>query len=328
MTNHDVVAARIGRDQLGLVLRSQLRTAGIDHRVVARRLASKIWTEPHPYVIDLGTHPPSWDREVLALALASGDGACASHRTAAHLHGMLDVPRPLRVDVTVERGRPHQVDGLELHTTVRLDPDERDTVRGIPVTSRLRTVLDLACDLDREHLELLVADEVRGRPEAARHLARIAQRRRGWPGTPKVLAILEAIDDGNGVDSFMEVLGQKRFRDDGRIPLPAVQAVIRHRPTRFRARVDALWDWAMLIGEFQGRRYHDAPTRRDRDADRRDRLEALGYRVIEIRWEDLHGDRLEALMDEIADHLARYPRPDRDASDTSDRDASDAPDAR
>lgn len=309
MTNLDAIAQRIGRQQLGLVTRSQLRAAGIDHRVVGRRLRAKTWTEPHPYVIDLGTHPPSPDREVLALVLASGDGACASHQTAAYLHGLLDIRRPARIHVVVERGRAHQVDGRELHTTVRLDADERDTIRGIPVTSRLRTVLDLACDLGDEHLELLVADEVRGRPRAAEHLARIAGRRPGWPGGSKVLAILEAIDDGNGLDSFMEVLGSKRLRDDGRIPLPVRQAVIEDRPSRFRARVDALWDSAMLIVEFQGRRYHDSPTRRTRDADRRVRLAALGYRVIEVRWEDLHGDRLAALLDEIADHLARHPRP-------------------
>lgn len=306
MRSLDVRAHEIGRTQLGFARRSQLRAAGIDYRVIARRRAEGTWTEPHPGVIDLGTHPPSWERDVLALVLATGEHAWASHRTAAYLYRMLDISRPRRTDVTILRGRSHQTDGIELHSTVRLEPDERGTVGATPVTSRLRTVVDLACDLDQEHLELLVADEVRGRPNAARHLERIAGRRPGWPGSPRVVAILRALGGGIGdVESFMEARGLKRFRDAG-IPDPEVQPDISDGHGRHVARVDLLWRAAMLIVEFIGRRWHETPTRRQADAIRRRRLEALGHRVLEVYWEDLDGAGFDALVAEIRAHLLRH----------------------
>lgn len=304
MRNHDIVAADLGRPQLGLVTRSQLAKAGIDHRVVKRRTDARVWTLAFPTVIDLGTHPTSWEKRVLAQVLAAGDGAVASHLTAAALHGMLDIRRPTDVDVTVLRGRCTEVAGARLHLTVRLDADERDTVGPIPATSRLRTVLDIACSVSFDHLELLVLDEVRGRPEAAEHLARIAERRPGWPGAPKVDRILAGVEPFLRAENLFEVRGIRMLRG-ARLGPFEVQAEICDEAGRQVARVDVLFPDARVVVEFDGRRFHDAPHRLDADDDRRRRLEALGYHVVPVTWQDLDPPRRDEVIAEIRRAMSR-----------------------
>lgn len=308
----DLVAQCLGRGQLGLVTRRQLREAGIDHRAVARRLRDGAWRAPFPTVIDLRTHAASWERSVLAVVLASGDGAVASHATAGHLHGMLDVPRPEAIDVAVPRGGRTMTGAVALHTTVRLRPDERGMVGAVPVTSRLRTVLDLAGRVERGHLELLVGDEVRGRSAAAEELAALARRRPGWRGSSRVLHVLALLGPAVvDAESPLEVRGLALLRHAG-ITDPEVQGVIRDGGDRFLARADAVWRAERLILEFAGRRFHDTPTRRAADADRRRRLEAEGWRVIEVHHEDLGGDRSRRFLERLRGALAGASRPPGD----------------
>lgn len=247
MRNHDLVAADLGRSQLGLVTRSQLRKAGVDHRAVKRRTDARIWTLPFPWVVDLGTHPASWEKQVLAQVLAAGDGAVASHLTAAAIHGMLDVPRPRDVDVTVLRGRCTEVAG---------------------------------------------------------HLARIAQRRPGWPGVPKVLRILDSAELFLLTESLLEILWLRLLRDAGLAHLIEVQAEIVDEGGRLVGRVDILFRGAKLIIECQGRRYHDAPHRLDRDDARFARFRGLGYRVLPVTWQDLEPPHCDEVIAEIRRHLA------------------------
>lgn len=304
MRNHDIVAADLGRSQLGLVTRSQLAKAGIDHRVVRRRTDARVWEVVYPRVVDIGTHPDSFEKRVMAKVLAAGDGAVASHLTAAFLHGMVDIRRPRDIDVLVLRGRATEVDGAPLHVTVRLDADERDTVGPIPVTSRLRTVLDIACSVAFEHLELLVYDEIRGRPEALAHLARIAERRPGWPGVPKIQRILADAEHYVRATTLFEVYGIRMLRRAGLGHLFEVQVDILDEQGGHVARVDVLFRDARLVVELHGQRWHDAEHRMDRDETRTERLEALGYRVVVVTWQDLEPPGRDQVLAAIRRHLA------------------------
>lgn len=308
MRNHDIVAADLGRSQLGLVTRSQLAKAGIDHRVVKRRTDARVWTVVFPRVIDLGTHPDSWEKQVMAKVLAAGDGAVASHLTAAFLHGLLDIQRPRDIDVMVLRGRGTEVDGSPLHITIRLDADERGMVGPIPTTSRLRTVLDIACDVSRDHLELLVYDEIRGRPEALAHLARIAERRPGWPGIQRAQRILEGAEAYVRAENLFEILWIRLLRRAGLGDLVEVQVEVHDDRGRFVGRVDILIRDARVIVECQGRRFHDTEHRLDRDEARSTQLRALGYHVIPVTWQDLEPPRCDEVIAEIRDHLAAATR--------------------
>lgn len=304
MRTLDASIHELARRQYGLVTRRQLAERGVDRRYVARRLRAGVWRSPFPTVIDVGTHPASWEKSVRAVVLAAGPNAWASHATAAVLHGMLDVARPATVDVTVLRGRRTMAGDVALHTTLRLEADESTTVGGIPVTSRPRTVVDLAPGLDDGHLELLVGDELRRWRGGTELLARVAARRPGWSGSARVLEVLRRMPESVGrTDSFMEVRAVVRLVVRAGLPEPEVQGEIRDADGRFLARGDLVWRDAGLIVELIGRRFHGTPSRRAADLERTDRLHAAGWDVIEVYWEDLDGPAVEALVARLGARL-------------------------
>lgn len=78
----------------------------------------------------------------MAAVLACNEGAVLSHRSAAHLHGLVR-SSPSLADVTTSRsGR--RTRGITTHRTRRLEGHEVMRKRGIPVTTVERTVVDLA----------------------------------------------------------------------------------------------------------------------------------------------------------------------------------------
>ena len=76
----------------------------------------------------------------LAAVLACGPDAMLSHTTAAALWEMR--PKPAgRIHVTTTRGGRKAPKGVVLHTTTKPD---KTTHKGIPVTTPMRTLTDLA----------------------------------------------------------------------------------------------------------------------------------------------------------------------------------------
>lgn len=95
----------------------------------------------HRGVYALPGSRPCFERDVLAACLATG--GVASHRCAAYLWKFRKFERPV-VEVLVVAGHTPQLSGVTLRRTARLDPDQRTQVGAIPVTSRARSLLDLA----------------------------------------------------------------------------------------------------------------------------------------------------------------------------------------
>jgi hypothetical protein len=296
MGSVDERAVAIGRDQHGLATRGQLATAGIAGRTVTRRVRAGVWREPAPGVIDLGTHPASWQQAARRLLLAAGDGAVLSHRTAAHLHGMVDCRRPGRIDVLVARGRHDEAAGARLHTTVRLHADERSLVDGLPVTGEARTLVDLAGLLDDAHLELVARDLARRRPALSAEVLVLADRRRGAPGLARLRRVLDALPLGIELaESPLEAEALALLARVG-VPAPAVQHEVTDDQGRFVHRADLAWPSRRVLLAVDGRAWHDTPARRERDAAQRARLTELGWTVVVAHAEDLRGHRADALV--------------------------------
>ena len=302
----DVRAQTIGRGQHGLVTRRQLDAAGVLPRSVHRRLADGHWRTVGPGVIDLGTHDPSWQQGLWCALLAADPApAWASHGTAAYLHQLLDVARPARHDLTVPRGHRRQLTGASFHESRGLSDVEVTRVAGVPVTTIARTLLDLSADTEPRRLELLVWDAARRVPELPTQLSALLLRHQRRPGTPLLRAVLEGLHPQIArAGSPFEVDGLLRFRDAG-LPWPTLQYVVRDRRGRYVVRVDAAWIDARVIVEFDGAAYHRTPQQRARDDKRRRQLMELGWRVVVLRAEDLHGQRFAAVVAELRRLLGR-----------------------
>ena len=92
------------------------------------------------------------------------------------------------------------------------------------------------------------------------------------------------------LDSGGETLLERRFLAllrAVRLPRPRVQIPFRDGE-RTVARVDFLYDDLFIIVEVSGGRGHSTAADRAKDAQRRNELQDIGFRVYEFTWEDVN----------------------------------------
>jgi predicted transcriptional regulator of viral defense system len=80
--------------------------------------------------------------DVIVACLWAGDGTAASHDTALAVYGLTDAMPPT-IHVTVPRPFRGRRKGVTVHVAT-LPDDERTTRNGVPVTSPVRTIRDIA----------------------------------------------------------------------------------------------------------------------------------------------------------------------------------------
>ncbi|WP_454051289.1 hypothetical protein [Cellulomonas sp. Marseille-Q8402] len=205
--------------------------------------------------------------------LPSFDGAPASGRGPVLLPVLLLAPPEVRV--TARHGQ------RLLRSAVL--PGERTQVAGLPVTTPLRTAFDLARTVDVEDA-VVGLDRLRalGLLDAS-ELDELLRERRGWKGVRAARRALAVSADG--VESPQESRMRLLWLAAG-LPTPRCNAVVLDGDGRFVARVDLLDEGSGLVGEYDGA-VHAAADRRSADADRQERLHALGLEVIRATSVDL-----------------------------------------
>jgi hypothetical protein len=298
----DARAIAISRTQHGVCTRRQLRGVGISARSIHRRVTTGAWQEHHGGVLTLGTHDRTWEQGLAVALLAAGadEGrAWASHLTAGHLHGLLDVSAPRRLDITVPRDRRPRCPSARLHRTRSLPAEQQVLLRGMPSTSLPRTLLDLAATLPASQLEPILWEACRGQPKLPVELAWLLDRSRHLRGRRALTALLAALHPQTAAaESPLEIHGLLAIRDP-LVPAPVLQYRVRDTLGRVVRRVDAAWPAVRVALEFDGAAYHRSPSQIARDERQRGRLRDLGWIVIEVRYEDLSGERLRELRAEL-----------------------------
>jgi hypothetical protein len=139
----DKAIARIAAEQHGAFSLRQIVSLGGDRWLAARRVDRGVWDRARPGVYTINGVPRTFHQRVMVAVLAAGDGALASHRTAARLWGVsgrVAVP----VEVTIPTGRSFTMRGVEVHRSRDLDLASATQRDGIPITGLARTVLDIA----------------------------------------------------------------------------------------------------------------------------------------------------------------------------------------
>lgn len=206
-----------------------------------------------------------------------------SHEAAAQLHGFDRTP-PDRVEFLVPRGRRRSRLDAVVHSSASFAALDRVRVEGLDVTSATRTVLDLAsvrvADV-RLHaaIDSATASGASAPVVIQRRLADL--RGRGRWGTRAVDAALVHA----GGHSMLERLFLQLVAEAG-LPRPTTQVIFRDG-TRTLARVDFLFADRCVVVEVSGRLGHSTRADRAKDAQRRNELQDLGYRVYEYTWDDV-----------------------------------------
>jgi very-short-patch-repair endonuclease len=285
--HHDRLRRTAAR-QHGLFTVAQAHEAGVPTSTLAHAISTGRLDRLSDRVLRIGGSAPTPDQAAMAAALDVPGGAVAIYSAAAfwELPGFELEPVHVLTDRAPHRGGPRL--GIA-HSSVRFSPDDVVLVRGIPVTSPLRTLCDLAGRLHWDRLDLACERLL------ARHLLRVGQlhehvatlpRRGGARGTAAIRRLaLERGPDHRPVESGLEHRVASILRDAGEKALERQVDV--GDDAGWIGRVDFCDRQLRVIVEVQSDLFHSARVDRARDAERIARLRRAGWIVIEIREFDV-----------------------------------------
>lgn len=278
--------AELASLQHGIIGTRQLPPLGISHQDVQQLVRRGSVVQVGPQAFRMAGVPDTWLTALSIGVQSLDDRAVVSHRAAARLHGF-DRFRHDPPEFTVRRRRRGAfVVDAPVHTTLVLPELDRTVVAGLPVTSAIRTIIDLAAvRVGTQRLEAAVDSTLRlGLATLDEIAARLHQLRgRGRRGVRRLDQVLLT----SGGESFLE----RRFLeliDTAGLPRPIPQA--EHRVDGVHiARVDFLYPDAGIVIEVSGGRGHSTAADRAKDARRRNELQRLGRLVLEFTYEDVTG---------------------------------------
>jgi Transcriptional regulator, AbiEi antitoxin/Protein of unknown function (DUF559) len=249
-------AWRLARRQHGLVTRADLIGLGFTRKGIEQRLATG---RLHP--VARGVYAVGWpqltrERRWMAAVLACGAGANLSHRSAGALW-KIATERGSRVDVSSRLRRRHRRDWIRARTRPTLRPEDLTTRSGIPVTTPVRTLLDLAAELGPLPLERAVNEaDKRNLIDPVALRAALA----GYSGEPGVRALRKLLDRDTFQlsDSDLEILFRPIAAAAG-LPPPLGKRIVNG------FEVDFHWPDLSLVVETDGLLYHRTPSAQARD---------------------------------------------------------------
>lgn len=283
--------ARLSADQHGVFSRAQLLALGASPSDIRRRVRNGTWRAVHPSVYGVVGHRDTWLRRLWAAHLHAGPDSVVSHHSAGRLLGDEAAFRG-RVELMVHPDRGRAPDGVTWFRRVDLEDDEIERRPGWPpMTNAARTAVDLAGVIGASRLRRFVEASVVERRCTLAEIGAIHARvrRSGKRGVRRLEEVLDAIGPGDAIPrTELERLGDGLIDGAG---LP--KSVFEHPLPNERGRkgfVDRCWPEALLIVEFDGRKWHDRSDQRRRDIDRRNEALLLGYETIQILWEHASSD--------------------------------------
>lgn len=270
-----------------VISRGQAHRSGYDDATIASLLRRGAWCRVRRGIYCRDPAANADDTALVGAVLAVTGWPVVSHDTAAWLHGLADaVPPDVHLTVPPSARSPRRYPRISV-STAALPGAHVTHLRGLPVTTVARTVVDLA--RRRSHLEAVaLADSAlhRGKVSSSA-LRRVVDDCAGWPGVRRAAAAA-AFADGRS-ESGLESLARVRFADSG-LPPPTPQARIVDPRDGWWARVDFLWPDERVVGEADGLcKYTDAAVLRAEKL-RQERLEELGYAVVRVTWAQLTRD--------------------------------------
>lgn len=279
----------LARRQWGVVTREQLEAGGLGDSGVRDWVRDGRLHRLHRGIYAYGHDRLRIEGRWLAAVFACGPGAVLSYRSGAWLWEVRQNTAGL-VDVTVpsRNGRMKRA-GIRIHRSRRLAPEEVTEVRGIPVTTVARTLLDLADVLNPQALRRAITEaEYRNRFDLTSLIA-VVENNPGRRGA-KLMRAAEAA--GHRTRSPLEDRFLA-FIETWGVEEPESNAWLEGYE------VDFLWRRVGLVVEVDGAAEHGtrAAVRRDRKRDRE--LWRAGFRTMRLT-----DDALDA-EEEVAVDLAQ-----------------------
>jgi hypothetical protein len=274
-------------DRHGVFSLSDAVGLGVPRSTVSRRTAAGLYRRLRPSVYAYVAAPASMHQNIVAAVASFHDLAAASHQTAAELWGL--TKRGIRrIEIVTTRwDRVHRPD-IRVHESLDLIPADVTEWNGIPVTTPVRTVVDLGAS-NRWLVEAALSEGIRLRlftlAEVEAFVARVA--RRGRRGVGVIRPLLEARHRQAAVtESVLEDLFLKVVHEGG-LPLPVAQFVVRDHDGRFVCRADFAYPQHRVLIELDGAAFHQDDVSFRRDRVKQNRAAVLGWTVLRYTWYDV-----------------------------------------
>ena len=246
----------------------QIVELGLAANTVRARAAAGRFHRVHRGVYAVGRARLDARGRRMAAVLACGPGAALSHRTAADALGLLPYASALiEVSVPVPGGRSRP--GMKIHRAPSLRPEHRSDVEGIPCTTPMRTLADLAAVVDARTLTRAIEAAERLRifdgAKIERANGRLGRALRAYTGEPPPTR-----------EEF-ERRALELFERAG-LPRPQVNVWLGEHE------VDFCWPDRRLIVEADSWEFHKTRAAFERDRRRDQQLLLDGWITIRITW--------------------------------------------
>lgn len=164
----DPYVARICAGQWGLITLEQARNAGMSIHQVQHRCLKGLLQPVRRGIYRDASAPPTPEQQVLALVLAAGEGAFASHDTACWLWE-LPLPSAPRLEITTPSDRrPRPTGDVTFHRSDGVAVSTHAIRRGIPTCPVERAIADVSTRYDVDVLTAMMANAI-GRGLTSRH---------------------------------------------------------------------------------------------------------------------------------------------------------------
>lgn len=235
-----------------------------------------------------------------AAAAWAGPGAVVSHVSAAHLWKMVETA-PEGSDVSSPRKRTRPPHGVRTHFASALPPSDRGSLRNIPVTSPVRTLIDLAAVLPEHPVARALHQAIVDRRVSARAIwSRLGQAPKQGARGPAVLRRL-LCSSARSVASPLERRVAQVLAD------PALPPFVREHPVYLDGGVyylDFAWPHFRVCVEADSRRWHSDATSFERDQLRHNALTTAGWKVLRVTERQVRCEP-QAVADRIRGLLVR-----------------------
>lgn len=270
----DHLIGALAATQDAVVTFEQLRALGLGRGAIFHRCARGVLVAMHVGVYRWGPLQTSWTL-VRAAVLACGNDTLASHHASVGLYGVRPVPAG-PVDVTVV-GRRVRQRGVRCHRIETLHPADRRMLRGIPVTSPARALLEVAAELTpRELANAVEQAQVKRLVTKAELMAAIERS----PRRPGAAALRTLAEDPAFTRSRAERKLVALLRA-ARLPEPVFNAITEGWE------VDALWERQRVVLEFDSYGFHATRAAFERDRRKTADLTRSRYLVLRTTWTEL-----------------------------------------
>jgi hypothetical protein len=271
-----------------LITRARALGLGLSKDEIDGLLRRRDWERLHSGVYRPATAPRGPLQLLYGACLAAGDGAVASHRSAAWLWDLVDRP-PAMPEISVPATRSPRLNEVIVHRSTYLDVARTRMHKGIRTTDPLLTLVDFAARASRQELttatDRALARQLTAVPRVETELTRAG--RRGRPGVgPLRQNLKERGVIGAPHPSVLESM-MIRLLVRYHLPIPKVELIA---GPDGEYRLDFSYPEVKRAIEVDGYVYHFSPEHLRRDHARRNALQRQGWRLLVFTWLDVTRD--------------------------------------